>query len=75
MKKKIGKIVACVMAVLMLVGVAACGNNGWQGTTMTNWGTISTTTSADGGFVAETQNYIYFINGFADNTAFICLFN
>lgn len=69
MKKKFGKIIACILATLMLVGLCACKGDKWQGTTMTNWGAINPTTSADGGFLAETENYYYFINGFADNTA------
>ncbi|MBQ8196961.1 MAG: hypothetical protein IJZ73_02760 [Clostridia bacterium] len=69
MKKRLGKIIACILATLMVVGLCACKGDKWQGTTMTNWGAINPTTSADGGFLAETENYYYFINGFADNTA------
>lgn len=69
MKKRLGKIIACILATLMVVGLCACKGGKWQGTTMTNWGAINSTTSANGGFLAETENYYYFINGFADNTA------
>lgn len=42
---------------------AACGGNSgsWDGTTFTNYGDVKAETL--GGFVAETDNYVYFING------------
>lgn len=57
----------------MLIGTAAaCGGNSdsWKGTSFTDYGAVKTETN--GGFVAETENYVYFINGIesssSDNT-------
>lgn len=57
----------------MLVGTAAaCGGNSdsWKGTDFTDYGAVKVETN--GGFVAETENYVYFINGIesssSDNT-------
>ena len=57
----------------MLVGTAAaCGGNSdsWKGTDFTDYGAVKV--EANGGFVAETDNYVYFINGIesssSDNT-------
>ncbi len=67
MKKIFVKIAVCVMALLMVVGVVGCKKTEWPGTSMKNWGAIDATVSADGGFIGETENYYYFINGVADN--------
>ncbi len=67
MKKIFTKIAVCVMAFLMVIGAVGCKKPEWAGTNMKNWGAISAA-SADGGFIAETENYYYFINGIADNT-------
>lgn len=69
MKKILTRILLCVFAILMAFSVTACSENNWQGTTMKNWGNGVT---SNGGFVAETENYIYYINGMTsygdDNT-------
>lgn len=55
------------------VGAVGCTNNGsdaWKGTTFTDYGNV--VSIANGGFVAETDKYVYFINGVgsysSDNT-------
>ena len=60
MKKILSTILLCVFALLMAFSVTACYESNWQGTTMKNWGDNVT---SNGGFVAETDNYIYYING------------
>lgn len=66
--KKLFKLVVlalCCAAMFMAVG---CGGSEFKRTTLTGWGALK----SDGGFVAETENYVYFINGqavyAADNT-------
>ncbi|MBR2870322.1 MAG: hypothetical protein IKB98_02955 [Clostridia bacterium] len=61
MKKILIKILACALAVLSAIGLVACGDNDWQGSNMKTPGKVL----SNGGFVAETENYIYYINGFA----------
>ena len=71
---KLTKGLLTVSFAAMLVGTAAaCGggnSDSWKGTTFTDYGTVKTETN--GGFVAETDNYVYFINGIesssSDNT-------
>ena len=63
--KKLFKLVVlalCCAAMFMAVG---CGGSEFKRTTLTDWGALK----SDGGFVAETENYVYFINGQADYTA------
>ena len=55
-----------------MVGAAACGvpeSDKWSGTKdfASGWGNVLTQTL--GGFVAETENYVYFINGVSSYTA------
>ena len=56
----------------LLVGTAAAcgGSKSWGGTTFKDYGAVKV--SANGGFVVETDNYVYFINGIesssSDNT-------
>ena len=66
MKKVLLRILSMVLILsLAVVGLTACGGDKWEGTTMTGWGKVKSA----GGFVAETENYIYYINGVADSTA------
>ena len=67
MKKLLAKIV-CMMLVLAL-GIATlvgCSDSEWSGkVTLKNSGAVL----SNGGFVADTENYIYFINGIGDSTS------
>ena len=66
MKKILLRIMSMVLILsLVVAGLTACGDDEWEGTTMTDWGKVESV----GGFVAETENYIYYINGIADSTA------
>ncbi len=66
MKKIILKIVVCALALTLCLSAVGCKKDKWEGTTMKNWGAINASTN--GGFLAETENYIYFINGLGVNT-------
>lgn len=66
MKKIVLKIMVCVFALLLCFSAVACKGNDWKGTTMKNWGAIDYTTN--GGFLVETANYVYFINGLGSST-------
>lgn len=69
---KLTKGLLTISLSVMLVGTAAaCGSaSSWKGTDFTDYGAVDLTTN--GGFVAETANYVYFINGVesssSDNT-------
>lgn len=70
MKRILIKLLLCVAVVLVALGVtgcSSCNKEEWS-TTMTNPGAVL----SNGGFVAETENYIYYINGYTsygdDNT-------
>lgn len=60
MKKILTKILLCLLVVCVALGVTACAQTSWQGTTMKNWGS---NVSSNGGFLVETDNYVYYING------------
>ena len=66
MKKLLKTIIIFVLALSTCFGLVACGDGAgsWTGTSLKNWGEAKT----QGGFVAETDNYVYFINGQADYT-------
>ncbi|MBR0189054.1 MAG: hypothetical protein IJQ23_01555 [Clostridia bacterium] len=71
---KLTKGLLTVSLAAMIVGTAAaCGggnSDSWKGTDFTDYGAVKIETN--GGFVAETANYVYFINGIesssSDNT-------
>ena len=66
MKKLFAKIIGCTLALgILFTGLVGCKDNEdeWKGTGFTNWGA----TQSVGGFVAETENYVYYINGIADS--------
>lgn len=66
---KLTKGLLTVSLVSALVFSAACGSSGgdaWQGNAFTNYGEVKTETL--GGFVAETDNYVYFINGIGSSS-------
>ncbi len=66
MRKILLKLFAGVLIVSMfMTGLVACSSSvDWTKTNMTNWGAGS----VYGGFIGETEYYIYFINGIASNT-------
>ncbi len=66
MKKIFYAIVMCLLSAIMAFGLIACGEDtSWEGTSIKNWGTASI---EKGGFVAETENNVYFINGIGTTT-------
>lgn len=64
MKKLLTKILLCVMTLCIAIGFAGCKSSDWQGTSMNQWGNV---VSSNGGFVVETEKYVYYINGYASN--------
>lgn len=68
MKKRLLKIFSALfVAVMLLTGLTACGK-GWDAGNV-KLKTITPTVGVQGGFLSETQNYVYFINGVADSSA------
>lgn len=67
MRKLLLKLLACMLIVCtFMAGLVACSSSTeWTKPTLTDWGTGS----IYGGFMGETDNYIYFINGMASNTS------
>ena len=67
MKKILVKILSCALCLCLLASVLAGCNPvaKWDATKMNNWGSVVST----GGFLAETDNYIYYLNGVADTKA------
>lgn len=59
--KKILTLILCLIISCITVFAVACGGKGFQTTDMLSWGEVQKSTL--GGFVAETENYAYFING------------
>ena len=65
MKKVLFKVLCGLLAVTILLSLSACGKKDkWSGTNMTNPGNVVSV----GGFVAETENYLYYINGIGSST-------
>lgn len=66
MKKIFSKICLSVLAAVLAVSAAACGGSGWseKDVTLKDWGAVK----ENGGFIAATENYVYYING-AGNSA------
>ncbi len=64
MRRFFKSLIFALAVVCMAVCFAGCGNSDWKGTTLKSWGAVK----SNNGFVAETENYIYFINGKGDNT-------
>lgn len=60
MKKFLASLIITLLVVATSLTMVGCGSSsGWSKPTLTNWGEVTSV----GGFVAETENYIYFING------------
>ena len=67
---KLVKGLFAVSLAAVLVGAAACGttdSDAWKGTDFTGYGAVRAETL--GGFSAETDKYVYFINGIGSSTA------
>ena len=66
MKKILFKVFVAILCVCTLCStLTGCKEGQWGGTTMKNWGEVKT--QSLGGFVAETNNYIYVLNGIANS--------
>lgn len=68
MRKLLLKILTGALSLALLVsGLVACGSSSgdWSEPTLQNWGEGSVV----GGFIGETENYVYFINGMGDSTS------
>ena len=68
MKKILIKILSCVLCLCLagsvLAGCDSCDQAKWDATKMNQWGNVVSL----GGFMAETENYYYYINGMGVNT-------
>ena len=64
MKKVLTVLISILLVVSSAIGLTACGKSGFTAPTMVNPGAI--VNGSMGSFVAETENYLYFINGAGD---------
>ena len=65
MKKILAKLISCVLLICAIAScLTACGG-GWAGTSMKEWGTGNIV----GGFVGQTSEYVYLINGYNSATS------
>lgn len=65
MKKLFKILLLASLSLVSAICVIGCkGASSWDGTSLKNWGAVV----SNGGFVAETENYVYFINGVATYT-------
>ncbi|MBR1983442.1 MAG: hypothetical protein IKA12_02015 [Clostridia bacterium] len=64
MKRFLKCLTLALAVVCMAVAFVGCGGSSWKGTTLNSWGAVQ----SNNGFVAETENYVYFINGKGTNT-------
>lgn len=67
MKKILTKLLLGVLALCLLLGtLSACSESNWKGSvTLKTPGNVV----SNGGFISETENYLYFINGVGSSTA------
>lgn len=63
MKRLIAGIITVALTVTAIFGLTACGG-GKETTTMKDWGKVESV----GGAIAETENYLYYINGLGTST-------
>ncbi len=71
MKKTLSKIIIAVLALCLMLSAVACGGSSWK------WDASKVTLKPEnagalisaGGFIAETENYVYYVNGAGDSTA------
>ncbi len=67
MKKALIKILGMGLAVCLLFSsFAGCSSAGWKGSSVSGWGNV--VNESLGGFIAETENYYFYINGVASVT-------
>lgn len=67
MKRKLLTILTCLaLALVTAFCVVGCGGSGWDNSKVT-LKTITAQVGENGGFVCETENYVYFINGVGDS--------
>ena len=67
MRKTITKIICIATAAISAAGLmltAGCGNWKYEGVSKDNY----TSVTSNGGFVVQTDDYVYFVNGAASNT-------
>ena len=68
--KNLTKGLLAVSLATLIAGAAGCGGNGsdnWNGTDFTDYGNV--VSAANGGFVTETDKYVYFINGVGSSSS------
>ncbi len=69
MKKILAKIIVSLLAVVMSLAAVgcSCSSSNWsaEDVTLKEWGAVV----KNSGFVSETENYFYYVNGKADATA------
>lgn len=66
MKKILLKVFIAILCVCTICStLVGCKDSEWGGTSMKDWGEVKK--QSLGGFVAETENYIYLINGSANS--------
>lgn len=62
MKKTLFKILGTALAVCMACSCfAGCGSSSWKGSSVSGWGNV--VSESLGGFIAETENHYFYING------------
>jgi hypothetical protein len=54
---------------MLCSSLIACANNNWSGSNLSLAPSKAGSLVENGGFIAETENYVYFINGMADSNA------
>ena len=68
MRKFLSRTIMLLLAAVIFAVAAACscGGSDWDkdDVTLTDWGKVLN----NGGFIAETENYVYYINGAGDST-------
>ena len=70
MKKILTKLICTMLVVCLLCSsLIACANNNWSGSNISLRPANAGSVVENGGFIAETENYVYFINGMADSNA------
>lgn len=68
MKKFLTKILSCALCLCLLGSVlTGCKEGKWTATSLKGWG--STENIVNGGFITETENYFYYLNGVANSSA------
>lgn len=69
MKKILTKLVCCMLVLcMMLSALAGCSSSNWKGDVSLLPSGAGALTENGGGFIAETEKYLYFINGQGTST-------